>query len=98
MCATLGSATVRTSSKHREPGQWRQHLVEVVGGEVPAYRHPALAEQTQDPFQALLDLPAQRLEGRGSGPPRARADAYDSCWYEDVRKFRAENYCPPLVP
>ena len=29
---------------------------------------------------------------------QARTDAYDSSWFEDVKKIGAENYYPPLVP
>jgi tetratricopeptide (TPR) repeat protein len=29
---------------------------------------------------------------------QGRTDAYDSCWFEDVKKIGAENYYPPLVP
>jgi hypothetical protein len=29
---------------------------------------------------------------------QGRTDAYDSSWFEDVRKIGAENYYPPIVP
>jgi tetratricopeptide (TPR) repeat protein len=29
---------------------------------------------------------------------QGRTDAYDSCWFEDVKKIGAENYYPSLVP
>jgi hypothetical protein len=29
---------------------------------------------------------------------QSRTDAYDSSWFEDVKKIGAENYYPPLVP
>jgi len=29
---------------------------------------------------------------------QGRTLAYDSCWFEDVKKIGAENYYPPLVP
>jgi hypothetical protein len=29
---------------------------------------------------------------------QGRTDAYDSCWYDDVKQIGAENYYPPLIP
>lgn len=29
---------------------------------------------------------------------QGRTDKYDSCWIEDVKRFGAENYYPPVVP
>jgi len=29
---------------------------------------------------------------------QGRTDAYDGCWFDDVKKIGAENYYPPLVP
>lgn len=29
---------------------------------------------------------------------QGRTDAYDSCWYEDVKKIGAENYYPDIIP
>ncbi len=29
---------------------------------------------------------------------QGRTPAYDSCWFEDIKKIGAENYYPPLVP
>jgi tetratricopeptide (TPR) repeat protein len=29
---------------------------------------------------------------------QGRTDAYDSSWFDDVKKIGAENYYPPVVP
>jgi hypothetical protein len=29
---------------------------------------------------------------------QGRTDAYDSCWFDDIKKIGAENYYPEIVP
>ena len=99
LVARRGRRSVRTPATTREAPRRRATSSSASTCTAPATTPPRSPTGAKRTASSPDNWTYKRKAWNFEDPMRqGHTDAYDSSWYEDIKKLGAENYYPPLIP